>query len=168
MPLDEIRRRVRDVERFARRRDRGFFACAAIISTTWAAVMWWLPDLRLTAAISMAAACWIAGQAYTRSGARNVPVNLASAPGLDFYRASLERERDLYQALPVWFVPPVVLSTTAIVAGFLTTARFAHGPALFGVVAWIACGTCAALVIGIRNSRREAKRYQALIDGSSR
>ena len=41
-------------------------------------------------------------------------------------------------------------------------------PALFGVVAWIACGTCAALVVGIRNSHREAKRYQALIDALNR
>ena len=168
MPLDEIRRRVGDIEKFARRRDRGFFACAAVIISTWAAVMWWLPDLRVTAAISMAAACWIAGQAYKRSAARNVPVDLASAPGLDFYRASLERERDLNHALPVWFVPPVVLSTTAIVAGFLTTTRFPHGPALFGVLAWIVCGTCAALLVGIRKSRRETKRYQALIEALPR
>jgi hypothetical protein len=103
--------------------------------------MWWLPDLRITAAISMAAACWIAGQAYKRSAARRVSVDLASAPGVDYYRASLERERDVYQALPVWFVPPVVLSTTAIVVGFLTTTRFPHGPALFGFLAWFACGT---------------------------
>ena len=168
MPLDEIRRRVGDVEKHARRRDRGLYACAAVIIPAWAAVMWWLPDLRVTAAISMAAACWIAGQAYKRSAARSVSVDLASAPGLDFYRASLERERDVYHSLPVWFVPPVVMSTTAIVVGFLTTTRFPHGPALFGVVAWIACGTCAALVVGIRNSRREVKRYQALIDALNR
>ena len=56
MPLDEIRRRVGDVEKHARRRDRGLYACAAVIIPAWAAVMWWLPDLRVTAAISMAAA----------------------------------------------------------------------------------------------------------------
>jgi hypothetical protein len=168
MPLEEIRRRVGDVEKHARRRDRGLYACAAVIIPAWAAVMWWLPDLRVTAAISMAAAFWIAGQAYKRSAVRSVRVDFASAPGLDFYRASLERERDVYHSLPVWFVPPVVMSTTAIVVGFLTTARFPHSPALFGVVASIACGTCAALVVGIRNSRREAKRYQGLIDALNR
>jgi len=168
MPLDEIRGRVGEVEKHARRRDRGLYASAAVIIPTWAAVMWWLPDLRVTAAISMAAACWIAGQAYKRSAARRLSVDLASAPGLDFYRAALERERDVYQALPVWFVPPVVMSTTAIVVGFLMTTRFPHGPSLFVVVAWIACGTCAALVFVIRNSRREAQRYQALIDALNR
>ena len=56
MPLDEIRRRVGEVEKHARRRDRGLYACAAVIIPAWAAVMWWLPDLRVTAAISMAAA----------------------------------------------------------------------------------------------------------------
>jgi hypothetical protein len=168
MPLDEIRRRVGDVEKHARRRDRGLYACAAVIIPVWAAVMWWLPDLRVTAAISMAAACWIAGQAYKRSAARSASVDLAPVPGLDFYRASLERERDVHHSLPVWFVPPVVMSTTAIVVGFLMTPRFPHGPALFGVVAWIACGTCAALVVGIRKHRREAKRYQALIDALNR
>ena len=168
MPLDEIRRRVREVEQHARRRDRGFFACAAVIIPSWAAVMWWLPDLRVTAGISMAAACWIVSQAYIRSGARNVPTDLASAPSLDFYRTSLERERDLYRALPVWFVPPVVLSSTAIVLGFLTTTRFPHNTAIFAVLAWIVCGTCVALFAGIRNSRREARRYQALIEASTR
>lgn len=168
MSLDEIRGRVGDLEKHARRRDRGLYVSAAVIIPTWAAVMWWLPDLRVTAVISMAAACWIAGQAYKRSAARSVSVDLVSAPGLDFYRASLERERDIYHSLPEWFVPPVVMSTTAIVVGFLTTTRFPHGPALFGVVAWIACGTCAALVFVIRNSRREAERYQALIDGLNR
>ena len=168
MPLAEIRRRVREVEQHARKRDRGFFACAAVIISSWAAVMWWLPDLRATAGISMAAACWIVSQAYIRSGARNVPTDLASAPSLDFYRTSLERERDLYRALPVWFVPPVVLSSTAIVLGFLTTTRFPHNTALFAVLAWIVCGTCVALFAGIRNSRREARRYQALIEASTR
>ena len=168
MPLDEIRRNVREIEKHARRRDRGFFACAAVIIPTWAAVMWWLPDLRVTAAISVAAACWIVGQAYNRSAARRVPVDLSAAPGLDFYRTSLERERDLYGALPVWFVPPVVLSSTAIVLGFLTTTRFPHNLALFAVLAWIVCGTVAALFVGIRNSRREVRRYQGLIDGLNR
>ena len=168
MPLDEIRVRVGEVEKHARRRDRGLYACAAIIIPAWAAVMWWLPDLRVTAAVSMAAACWIAGQAYKRSAARSMSAALASAPGVDFYRASLERERDVYQALPVWFVPPVVLSSTAIVVGFLTTTRFPQGPALFGFLAWFACGTGAALVFVIRNSRREVRRYQALIDALNR
>ena len=58
MPLDEIRRRVGEVEKHARRRDRGFYACAAVIIPAWAAVMWWLPDLRVTAAISMAMRGW--------------------------------------------------------------------------------------------------------------
>ncbi len=168
MPLEEIRSKVRDVEKHARRRDRGLYASAAVIISSWAAVVWWLPDLRVTAGISMAVACWIAGQAYIRSGARSIPSDLASAPSLDFYRTSLERERDLYRALPVWFVPPVVLSTTAIVLGFLTTTVFPHSTALFVVLAWIVCGTCVALFAGIRNSRREARLYQALIEALSR
>ena len=164
MSLDEIRRKVREVEMHARRRDRGFYLCAAVIIPSWAAVMWWLPDLRVTAAISMAAAFWIVGQAHKRSAARQAPLGLAVTPSLDFYRTSLERERDLNGALPLWFVPPVVLSTTAIVLGFLTTSRFPHNLALFLMVGWIACGTGAALFVGIRKSRREVGRYQGLID----
>lgn len=164
MTVDEIRRKVRDIEDRARGRDRGMYVCAAIIIPSWAAVMWFLPDLRATAVVAMAAACWIVSQTYKRSAARMVAPDPARAASVDYYRASLERERDLNRGLPVWFVPPVILSSAAIILGFLTTPRFPHTPALLGVLVWIAGGTAAAVIIGIRKSRRETKRYQQLID----
>lgn len=164
MTLEEVRRKVRNIEKHARRRDRGMYMSAAVIIPSWAAVMWWLPDLRATAVIGMAAACWIVGQTYKRSAARTIAPDLAPAPGVDFYRASLARERDFYRRLPVWFVPPAALSSTAIALGFLTSPRFPRTPALLGVLVWIVCGTAVALAVGIRKSRRETKRYQQLID----
>lgn len=164
MALDEVRRKVRDIEKHAHRRDRGMYLSAAVIVPSWAAVMWWLPDLRATAIVAMAAACWIVGQTYKRSAARVSSPHFELAPGVDFYCASLARERDFHRRLPVWFVPPAALSSTAIVLGFLTTPRFPRTPALLGVIVWIVCGTAVALAVGIRKSRRETKRYQQLID----
>lgn len=164
MTSDEVRTKVHDIEKHARRRARGMYLAAAVIIASWAAVMWSLPDLRATAVIAMAAACWIVGQTHKRTAARIIGPDLAPAPGVDFYCASLERERDFNSRLPVWFVPPAVLSSTAIVLGFLTTPRFPHTLALYGVLAWILCGTAVALTVGIQKSRRETKRCQQLID----
>jgi hypothetical protein len=164
MTFDQIRQKVDVVDKERRRRAVGFYACAAIIVPSWLAVMWFLPDLRIAAAAALATAFWLVYQVHRRSAARLVPVEQATQPGLVFYRGVLERERDFHRGLPMWFVPPVTVSTAAIVAGFLTTQRFAHTAALFGVVTWIISGTAVALVLAVKKSRRAADRLQHDID----
>ena len=68
---------------------------------------------------------------------------------LPFYRTLLEREQRFHRHLPTWFLPPVILSTTAIAVTFYTSARFAHTAVFFAVMAWIIIGAAAALVIGV-------------------
>jgi hypothetical protein len=168
MSSDEIRRKVQAVEGERRRRSVGFAACGAIIIPSWLAIMWWLPDFRILAIIGLGTALWILYNVHRRSTADTAPTALTTHASGDFYRALLERERAFQQGLPLWFMPPVILSTAAIVVTFLRSARFAHTPVFFGVLLWIVSGTGVALVVALRKSRREAERCQRELDALER
>jgi hypothetical protein len=165
MSTDEIRRKVHGLEAARARRSVNFYAAGAVIICSWLAVMWFLADLRIMAGVCMGTAVWIVYEVQRRSAARLVPAGLTAGPGLEFYRALLERERDFYRGLPVWFLPPVIVSTSAIVLGFLASPRFPHTVVLFGFLVWFVSSTAVALVIGVKKNLREADRCQRDLDG---
>lgn len=165
MSTDEIRRKIHGLEAARTRRSVNFYASGAVIICSWLAVMWFLADLRIVAGVCLGTAVWIVYQVHRRSAARLVPAGLTTGPSLEFYRALLERERDFYRGLPLWFLPPVVVSTSAIVLGFLASPRFPHTVVFFGVLAWIVTSTAVALVIAVKKNRREADRCQRDLDG---
>jgi hypothetical protein len=105
------------------RRDRIQHLSAVLGVSSWLAVIWFVPDLRLVSVTGLFVAVWVTSQMYRRSGARLVstPIDL---PCLVFQRALLERERDLASSLPKWFLIPVAIFQAAIVATFATNPRF--------------------------------------------
>jgi hypothetical protein len=164
MTTDAIRGKVQSVENENRRRFIGMGACGATIVPSWLAVGWYLPDFRLLATVGVATALWILYHARRNMVTRRLAVDVTSSPSLPFYRELLRRELEWHRRLPMWFLPPVTLSTAAIALTFYTSARFAHTPTFFAVMAWIVGGTGVALVIGLKRSRREAGRWQRELD----
>jgi hypothetical protein len=138
--------------------------CGAVIVPSWLAVAWYLPDFRLLAVIGLATALWILYHAQRDMAARRLAVDVTSSPSLPFYRELLRRELDWHRRLPAWLVAPATLSTAAIALTFYTSARFAHTPMFFAMMAWIVGGAGVALVIGLKRSRREAARWQRELD----
>ena len=114
-----VRRRQAEIVR----RDRIQHLSAAVGASSWLAVIWFLPDLRLVSVTGLFIGVWVTWQMYRRSGARllSAPIDL---PCLVFQRALLERERDLASSLPKWFLIPVAIFQVAIVATFATNPRF--------------------------------------------
>ena len=168
MSADQIRAMIEAVDRERRRRSAGFMASGAVIVPSWLAVAWYLPDFRLLASIGLATALWILYHVYRDAAASRVPHDLMPNASLPFYRSLLEREQRFQRRLPSWFLPPVVLSTAAIALTFYRSARFAHTPVFFAMMAWIVMGTAVALFIGVRNSRRQADRCGREIDALER
>jgi hypothetical protein len=161
--LDRARRTLRQREAEIRRRDRIMYACAAIIAPSWAVVMWFMPDLRLVAAIGFATAVWVSAQMYRRSAARLPPVSIAVAC-TDYQAEWLGRERDLYLAMPKWYLIPVGLSQLAIVVALFTSPRF---PQTSGLIlgAALMVGSAAAVLFGAgRRWRRLAMELQRELD----
>ena len=101
---------------------------------------------------------------YRDTAASRVAVDVMPTASLPFYRTLLEREQRFHRHLPSWFLPQVILSTTAIAVTFYTSARFAHTAVFFAVMTWIIIGAAVALVIGLRKSGREADRCQREMD----
>jgi hypothetical protein len=164
MSVDDVRSRVDAADARRRRRTVVFVACGATIIPTWLAVMWLAPDFRVMAAVGLCTAVWILAAVYRTSVARVTSAPTTGTPSVAFYRTLLERERTYHRTLPVWFVPPVLLSTGAIVLTFARSARFAHTPVFYGVMAWYVVSAGVALAIGLKKGRREAARLQQELD----
>jgi hypothetical protein len=161
--LDRARTVLRQREAEMRNRDRITYACAAIIAPSWALAMWFMPDLRLVAAVGFAVAVWLPAQMYARSAARLTPFS----PGVsctEYQVQLLSRERDLYQAMPKWYLIPVSLSHAAILIGLFTSPRF---PQTSGLVlgAALMTGTAAAVLLrAVMQWRRLAVDLQRELD----
>ena len=164
MSTDDIRGKVRSLEKESRRRSLGLIACGAMIVPSWLAVAWYLPDFRLMATIGLGTALWILYHAQRHTSARRPAVDMTSSPSLAFYRALLERERDWHRRLPVWFLSPAALSQAVIALTFYSSARFAHTPVFFAMLAWLVGGGGVVLIFGLKKSRREADRWQRELD----
>ena len=161
--LDRARRALRQREAEIRRRDRIMYACAAIIAPSWAVVMWLMPDLRLVAAVGFATAVWVSAQMYRRSAAR-LPAVSTGVACTDYQAELLGRERDLYLAMPKWYLIPVGLSQVAILVALFTSPRF---PQTSGLIlgAALMVGTAAAVLAGAgRRWRRLAMELQRELD----
>ena len=164
MSTDEVRGKVRSIERESGRRSAVMVGCGAVIVPSWLAVAWYIPDFRLLAAVGLSTALWILYHAQRNMVARRQGVDVTSSPSLTFYRELLKRELDWHRRLPKWLLPPAVLSTAAIALTFYNSARFAHTPVCFAMMSWIVGGAAVAMVIGLKRSHREAARCQRELD----
>lgn len=161
---DDIRRSVDELATKIRRRDLGMYLSGALIVPSWAAVLWFLPDLWMMGGAGLATAVCVLYQVRKRSAARAISSDLASRPCLDFHRALLERERDLYMKMPAWFLLPVGLSQIPIFLSLLTSPRFPHTPRAVMFVMALMGSTIAALVVGRNKWHREATALQGEIE----
>ena len=146
-----VRRRQVEISR----RDRSLYLSAVVIGSSWAAAIWFLPDLRLLSVSGLFIAVWLTWQMYRRSGAR-VSGPFADMPCLTFQRALVERELDLARSWPQWFLIPVAVAQVAIAATMASNPRFTASQFFpEGLVLFI--GTAGVvLIVGWRRWQRQA------------
>ena len=155
-----VRRRQEEIAK----RDRIAYLSAAIIIPSYAAALWFLPDLRLLSSASLLIGVWVTWHRYRRSGAR-LPKTPPDLPCCDFQRALLERELDFARSLPKFILVPLAIGQLAIVATLATNPRFTRSQ-FFPEGLFLFVGTAGvALVIIWRRWQREASELQREIDG---
>lgn len=153
--------RRRDIQ--IRSRDRRLYLSAAIVAPSYAAVLWFLPDLRAEAAFGLALAIWLVWQTHQRSAAR-LEMGPVDLPCLVFLRRKLERERDVYLSMPKWALGPLVAGQLVILYTMFTNPRFSQAK-LFPVGVAMFVGTAVVvLVVARRRWQREAAQIQRHLD----
>jgi hypothetical protein len=167
MTLDDVRRRARALDGKVRQQDAIMTLCAVINTGAFAAVMWYLPHLRIVAAIVIATVfAIVAGYLRRRPSRRAIDYLTPAAlnPCVDFYRTALVRKRDMARQLWIWFMPPAILGQVALIIGFLIAPpNVPRRAILMALPVWILTDVI-IFVFGWRNAQREARKMQRELD----
>ena len=163
MSVEEIRKRATKFERRIRRMNQreivagvigaGLFGYFMIVAKS---------DLfRIAYALFIAAILWIVMQLRRKSRVNTLPASMGAASSLQFFRAELERHRDVIRNVGPWYLAPMVPGYV-----MLTVAYLAYFPQR---VRWIGAGIfdvfVVLLFIGIwKMNVRAARSLQRKID----
>jgi hypothetical protein len=147
--LGRARVKLQKREAEIKKRDRMAYLCATIIAPSWAAAMWFMPDLRVVAAVGFLVAVWVPLVVYSQSGARVTPD--ADGTCLSFQQALLQRELAFCEAAPRWYLLPIALSQPVLISALFTSPRFPRTAMLFWGAAVMA--TTAVTVIAFARQR---------------
>lgn len=158
--LDDVRHRARALERKVRRMDVTMYGSGVVNVGAFTAVMWYLPHLRLVAALVIATALVIVFQYHRRRPVRTADDTLASDACLDYYRVSLRRKRDLSLKLGRWFLPPAIVGQAALMAGFLIAPPGVPRRLVLMVLPFWLLIDVVIFVVAWRRHRRVAARAQ--------
>ncbi len=167
MTLDDVHRRARALDGKIRHQDAIMTLCAVINTGAFAAVMWYLPHLRIVAAIVIATVfAIVAGYLRRRPSRRAIDYLTPAAlnPCVDFYRTALVRKRDMARQLWIWFMPPAILGQVALIIGFLIAPpNVPRRAILMALPVWFLTDVI-IFVFGWRNAQREARKMQRELD----
>jgi hypothetical protein len=167
MSIDDVRRRARALESKIRRQDAIMMLCAIVNTGAFAALMWYLPQLRIVSAIVIATVIVIAVQYLRRRPSRRAIDYVTSSacnPCVDFYRTALQRKRDMARQLWLWFMPPAILGQLALIVGFvIAPPNVPRRLVLMALPFWILTDVI-IFVFGWRNAQREANKMQRELD----
>ncbi|OFW10016.1 MAG: hypothetical protein A3H96_03425 [Acidobacteria bacterium RIFCSPLOWO2_02_FULL_67_36] len=162
--VEDLRLQTRRFERQIAWRNRREYAAAALAAALLARLFWHEPDtfVRIGAALTIAGMIYIVWQLHARGASRQPSVELGMAPGLEFLKRDLARQRDLLSGVWRWYLAPP-LPGIAIV--FIATVR-AHpaGSGRAWPVAVAAAAIAAIFVVVWRLNVRAASGLQARID----
>lgn len=125
MSVEEIRSRAGKFESKVVWRNLREYAAGAIVAVffgfSFASTHDWLS--RSAFALLIAGTAYVMYQLHRKGRARNMPGELGTGPSLQFYRAELERQRDLISNVWPWYLAPVVPGLL-----LLAIASAAHNP----------------------------------------
>jgi hypothetical protein len=121
MSVEAIRLRAATFEqRISRKNLREFILCL-LVAACFVYFMVTMPELpfRVTWGLFIAGMIWIAVRLRRKGRPRPMPEGLGRSPSLDFFRAELERQRDLLKNVWPWHFGPLVPGYVALNVAYL-------------------------------------------------
>lgn len=119
LPIEDIRNRARRLERRVGRRNLREYAGAAFVLIGCAVFGWRERNVTVLigAAFMVLAAAYIVYHLHRFGAMRSMPADLGLKDCLDFHRAELVRQRDLYLGVWRWYLLPMVPGWALIMIG---------------------------------------------------
>jgi hypothetical protein len=161
MSIADVREHARRLERRVDRRNRREYIAGVAVVAGYGWILWRAPSItaRAGAGLIVAATIFICYQLHVHGSAASLQADIGLQSSLDFYRAQLERQRDLLRGVWRWCLLPFV-------PGFLVllTGQALAQPAR---VSFVAAYGVAALMLGIALhalNRHVAARIQQALD----
>jgi hypothetical protein len=157
--LSAVRRRAETIAATARRRTLVFWISIVNNLAICAGLAWFMPQTRPFVAVFFLAVSFAQIQALLRSARITAPVDAGLMTSLAFLRASLERERELFERIWLWFLVPGAIAELSLFAGMWATG----GPGWRGMVPLTALVVAIFGFVFVR-SRQQARRLRLELD----
>lgn len=104
---------------------------------------------------------WVVYQLHRKGSARSMPAAMGTATCLQFFRAELERQRDVVKNVWPWYLAPLVPGFVILTVATIRTLPF---PTSLASAAWIDGVAAVVFFLVWRMNRRAARRLQRIID----
>jgi hypothetical protein len=163
MSAEVLRNRAGKFERRIMRRNLREYVSSLVAAgafiyffTTTQAVLF-----RLAYALFIAGLAWIVFQLHRKGSAKTIPADMGTSTSLQFFRAELERQRDVVKNVWSWYLSPLVPGFIVLTAGSVTARPYPHGLASAAILdAFVA----ALFFVVWKMNVRAARCLQRMID----
>jgi len=159
--IEDVREWARRLERRVARRNRREYIVAVVVVLIYGWTFWRLPfaTVRIGAGLMIAATIFVCYRIHVHGSAVSLRTDVGMKSSLDFFRAQLERQRDLLQGVWRWALLPFVPGFLVLMIAY-ARAQPARVPLVvaYGVSTLI-------LMLGLHVlNRRAAARIQRVLD----
>jgi hypothetical protein len=159
--VEQVREWAGRLERRVARRNLREYVGAVVVVLGYGLIGWRVPaaSVRLGAGLVIAAAIFIVYTLHTKGSSASLPADAGTISSLEFFRAQLERQRDLLRSVWRWYLLPFVPGGLVLMIGRVV-AEPSH---TLRVVAF--GGSVLLLMLGVHAlNRYGANRIQRVLD----
>jgi len=104
---------------------------------------------------------WVVYQLHRKGSARSMPAAMGTSTCLQFFRAELERQRDVVKNVWPWYLAPLVPGFVILTAAYMRALPF---PAGLASAVWLDGVVAVLFFLVWKMNRRAARRLQRIID----
>ena len=153
MSIEEVRNRAATFAKKIRFRNAAEYAAAVIVVVSFGFQAFTAPNvfLRIGAELTVLATFYVVFTLRVRGSAQMLPEELGHSASLDFYRSSLERQRNLLQGIWRWYLLPFVPGVLLSLVGFAVRDGVLFNPARTtqNYISGVGIGILAAVFVGV-------------------
>jgi hypothetical protein len=163
MSVEALRQRSGKFEKRIRRRNVREYV-ASLLAAVWFGYCFVTTHaalFRIAYILFIAGLGWVVYQLHRKGEARSMPAAMGASTCLQFFRAELERQRDVIKNVWPWYLAPLVPGFVILTAAYMRALPF---PVNLASAVWIDGVAAVVFFLVWKMNRRAAHRLQRIID----